>query len=149
MLGLLHEHHDFCGALLCLFVVEDDFVGDFEVVSLIASLNGVEDALPGHATEGGGEDFPNAFFVDDPLLFLHELGGETEVGGELVLVPGVLPDLGDGDSLHWIDDKHPRDQVTRELGEVGGEGVHPTFDLFEEVRNGLVVEGEGPTQKGI
>jgi hypothetical protein len=115
VLRLLHEHHDFGGALLGLFVVEDDFVGHLEVVSLVAALDGIEDALPGHATEGGGEDFADAFFVDDSLLFLHEFGGEAEVGGELVLVPGMLSDLGDGDSLHWVDHEHTRDEVTGEL----------------------------------
>jgi len=130
-------------------VVEDYFVGDLEVVSLVSALDGIEDSLPGHPTEGGGEYLTDAFFVDDPLLFFHELGGEAEVGGELVLVPGVLSDFGDGDSLHWIDDEHTRDQVSGELRQVGGEGVHPALDFFEQVGDGLVVEGERATEQGI
>ena len=32
---------------------------------------------------------------------------------------------------------------------MGGEGVHPTLDFFEQVGDGLVVEGEGSTEEGI
>jgi len=56
-----------------------------------------------------------ANLVDDVLVDgpgvdeLHHVGRVSEVGGELVLEPRMLPNLRNCDPLHWVDLEHARD----------------------------------------
>ena len=73
-----------------------------------------------------------------------------EVGGQVGLEPGVLPDVLDFDSLELVFVQHAPDEVTR-LGvdvRCGGERERTAADLLEESGNVLVVKGQRATEHG-
>lgn len=46
-----------------------------------------------------------------------------EIGRAVLKKPGIFSDLGDGDALHWVVQKHLRNQIAASLGEKTGKAV--------------------------
>ena len=57
------------------------------------------------------------------MVLLVVLPGNGEVGRAGGLEPGELAQLGDGDALHWVVQKHLRNQIAASLGEKTGKAV--------------------------
>mmetsp|Transcript_13569 Transcript_13569/g.27760 ORF Transcript_13569/g.27760 Transcript_13569/m.27760 type:complete len:347 (-) Transcript_13569:810-1850(-) len=150
---LRHLHHPKPGVL----VVQNELVSHPEVPEELGQLHLLLVRTPGRSLdefprdswEPEGAHLLHDVVVDGPVLLLHELGGVAEVWRQLVLEPGVEPDLRDSYSLHGVNLEHPRDEVSSELGEVRGERVHAALDLLEEVGDGLVVEGKRPAEESV
>mmetsp|Transcript_19642 Transcript_19642/g.63034 ORF Transcript_19642/g.63034 Transcript_19642/m.63034 type:complete len:223 (+) Transcript_19642:995-1663(+) len=126
--------------------VEDQVVGDRHLVALLL-LEGLLELLPVEADLH--HHLHQHVLVDRPDLRHDLVGRDGEVEGELVGEPAVPPDLGDGDALQRVDDKHPGDEVLDLVGHVSGESEDAALDLLEEVWDVLVVEGQGAAQQGV
>lgn len=59
------------------------------------------------------------------------------------------PDLADGDPLHGVHHQHAGDEIAAAVGEVARQRVDAGPDLFEELGNALVVEGQGAAEQGV
>lgn len=85
-------------------------------------------------------------------------GDETQLSGRWTLLaapwqvhrePGVLPNLGNGDSLERVHQQHAGDEVASPGRQVAGQVVNAALDLFEQVGNVLVVEGQAAAQQRV
>lgn len=116
MLGGLHQHHHLGRAELSLFVVQDNLIGHAKVMPLVPSLDRVQHPLPRDPSKRRRTHLSNTLLINQPpLLLLHQLGGQPQVGGQLMLEPGVLPYLRYGNSLHGVHHQHPWNQISRQL----------------------------------
>ena len=89
--------------------------------------------------------------ASDRTTRLTRRGGGVEgaASARTRLEPWMAADLRDGDALHRVDDEHAGDQVARELREVRRQRVHAALDLFEQIRNRLVVERKRAAQQRV
>mmetsp|Transcript_10454 Transcript_10454/g.43278 ORF Transcript_10454/g.43278 Transcript_10454/m.43278 type:complete len:343 (+) Transcript_10454:2484-3512(+) len=75
--------------------------------------------------------------------------GHDEVPREVHDVPRVRANLRYRDSLERVHEQHSRNEIARARRQVRGEVVYAPLDLLEQVRDGLVVEGEGAAQERV
>ena len=137
-------------ALVLEFVVLDELVG-----AAVVGVSFVHDVLA-DLLEGLGdvevqvEEFLHNLLVDLVVLIVHLLlTDEVQVVRQVLHVPRVLLNFLKSYPLHRVRLQHPVYKVLHLVRNVVRDEVAALFDLREELRHLVVVEGKGPADHRV